>query len=82
MDEYIRKEDAVDELRKEPIFSDSWNTLAEARDRIKALKHADVLPYTLSPDGILTITVPRGTIYNTVLVQEEGVQVMECPYED
>lgn len=43
-DEYIRKADAVDELRFKPIFSDAWNALGEARDRIKAIKPADVAP--------------------------------------
>ena len=43
-DEYIRKQDAVDELQFEPIFSDAWNALGEARDRIKAIKPADVIP--------------------------------------
>ncbi len=45
-DEYIRKQDAVDELRFEPIFSDAWNALREARDRIKAMPFADVIEIT------------------------------------
>lgn len=35
---------------------------------------ADVLPYTIDPDGTLTITVPKGTEVSRVLVQEEGTQ--------
>ncbi len=51
-DEYIRKADAVDELRFEPIFSDTWNVLREARDRIKAIKPADVTPVVFCKDCI------------------------------
>lgn len=49
-DEYIRKQDAVDELQFEPIFSDAWNALGEARDRIKSIKPADVVPVVRCKD--------------------------------
>ena len=44
------------------------------QSRIRELTHADVLPYTIDPDGTLTITVPKGTTVNRVLVQEDGTQ--------
>ena len=44
MAEYVEKDDAIRELEKEPVFSDAWNALREARDRIRKLPPADVVP--------------------------------------
>jgi len=44
MAEYVEKDDAIRELEKEPVFSDAWNALREARDRIIGLHAADVAP--------------------------------------
>ena len=44
------------------------------QSRIRELTPADVVPYTIAPDGTLTITVPKGTEVSRVLVQEDGTQ--------
>ena len=44
------------------------------QSRIRELTPADVLPYSIDPDGTLTITVPKGTTVNRGLVQEDGTQ--------
>lgn len=44
---------------------------------VDSIKHAAVLPYSIDPDGTLTITVPKGTTVNRVLVQEDGTQWRE-----
>lgn len=44
------------------------------QSRIRELTPADVVPYTIAPDGTLTITVPKGTTVSRVLVQEDGTQ--------
>jgi len=43
MAEYIEKDAATRELEKEPVFSDAWNALREARDRIRGLPAAGVI---------------------------------------
>jgi hypothetical protein len=78
---YVRKQDAVDALEEtehEPWYLHKdleWMSgVLEAKDVIKSLEPAAVLPYTIDPDGTLTITVPKGTTVNRVLVQEDGTQ--------
>ena len=44
------------------------------QSKIRELTPADVVPYTIAPDGTLTITVPKGTEVSRVLVQEDGTQ--------
>ena len=62
--EYIRKQDAVD-------MCGGYGCLAHLMSTIKP---ADVVPYSIAPDGTLTITVPKGTEVSRVLVQEDGTQ--------
>lgn len=44
------------------------------QSRIRELTPADVVSYTIAPDGTLTITVPKGMKVGRVLVQEDGAQ--------
>lgn len=62
--EYISKLDAID-------MCGGYGCLAHLMSRIKP---AAVLPYSIDPDGTLTITVPKGTTVKRVLVQEDGTQ--------
>lgn len=76
MDEYIRKQDAVSAVnhaldRETLLFSFVRKVAISA---LKGLHAAEVLPYSIDPDGTLTITVPKGTTVNRVLVQEDGTQ--------
>ena len=51
---------------------------------IKTPTAADVVPYSISPDGTLTITVPKGTYkkINRVLVEEDGTHWGGLCYAD
>ena len=49
----------------------TWN---EVYNAIGELSSADVIPYSIDPDGTLTITVPKGMKVSRVLVQEDGTQ--------
>jgi len=83
MAEYVEKDDAIRELEKEPVFSDAWNALREARDRIRKLPPADVVPYSIGPDGTLTVTVPKGTKrIGRILIEEDGTQYGGLFYPD
>lgn len=81
-DEYIRREDAVDAICSECtvdkpttcstiIKGDNW---CEEVHILLNLPPADVVPYSIAPDGTLTITVPKGTKVGRVLMQEDGAQ--------
>ena len=42
---------------------------------INPLKPADVVPYSISSDGTLTVTVPKGTKrIGRILIEEDGTQ--------
>ena len=71
-DEYIRREDAVDAMGKA-----QW-----AKDRLLEIEPADVVPYSIEPDGTLTVTVPQGIKVGRVLVQEDGTHCGGLYYAD
>lgn len=81
-DDLISRQGAIDALRKRipkhPLESHYEEGiavgLARAENTIEALKPAAVLPYSIEPDGTLTITVPKGTTVSRVLVEEDGTQ--------
>ena len=74
-DDYIYREDAVSRISDLLVFElkmkrcPTWN---EVYNAIGELPSADVLPYSIDPDGTLTITVPKGMKVGRVLVEEEG----------
>lgn len=81
MDEYIRKHDAVD------VASEDGKKIPTVVIRImhdiKALPAADVVPYSIDPDGTLTVTVPKGTKrIGRILIEEEGTQYGGLFYPD
>lgn len=78
---YIKKQKAIDILKqrkREPWYLHKdldWdNGVAEAISDIEHIEPDNVVPYSIDPDGTLTITVPKGTEVSRVLVQEEGRQ--------
>ena len=80
---YIKKQKAIDTLKqrkREPWYLHKdldWdNGVAEAISDIEYIEPADVVPYSINPDGTLTITVPKD-IYkkvSRVFVQEDDTQ--------
>lgn len=81
MDDYISRQAAIDAFNrikntlKNPKTA-HYDTLMfyEIEDVLEDVEPADVLPYSIDPDGTLTITVPKGMKVGRVLVQEDGTQ--------
>ena len=61
-DEYIRKADAI----KQCGFG---MTSLHIADNLRKMPPADVVPYSISDDGTMTITVPKGMAVGRVFVQ-------------
>ena len=96
MSDYIRREDAVNALAKTmptPATPDGAGefdheihiadeAFADAIRIIESLEPADVVPYSIEPDGTLTVTVPQGIKVGRVLVQEDGTHCGGLYYAD
>lgn len=76
MDEFISKQDAVDAVKH------AWAKGVEPSQYIESLEPADVVPYSIEPDGTLTVTVPKCTKVGRVLVQEDGTHCGGLYYAD
>ena len=90
MSDYIERQVAIDALEKVAGFfpykipgnadtydkyNEAWNdAIGRAEMEMESLEPAEVLPYTIAPDGTLTVTVPKGTEVSRVLVEEDGTQ--------
>ncbi len=61
-DEYIRKVDAI----KQCGFG---MTSLHIADNLRKMLPADVVPYSISDDGTMTIKVPKGMAVGRVFVQ-------------
>ena len=76
MDEYIRRQAAIDAFNrikntlKNPETA-HYDTLMfyEIEDVLEDVEPADVVPYSISDDGTMTITVPKGMAVGRVFVQ-------------
>lgn len=72
-DKYILKRDAID-------MCGGYGELAYA---MSGIKNADVLPYSIDPDGTLTITVPKGMKrIDRILIEEDGTRYGRLFYPD
>lgn len=83
--EYIRKQDASEWLKQygQDVLHGKYKfSLMYIWKNIMDLPSADVVPYSIDPDGTLTITVPKGTTVSRVLVQEDGTQWGGLYYAD
>jgi len=80
-DEYIRREDAKDALQ-EKVFHNPTDEFYGAMQVLDELEPADVVPYSIEPDGTLTVTVPKCTKVGRVLVQEDGTHCGGLYYAD
>ena len=80
-DEYIRKQDVKDELQ-EKVFHNLTDEFYGAMQVLDELEPADVVPYSIEPDGTLTVTVPKCTKVGRVLVQEDGTHCGGLYYAD
>ena len=92
MDDYIRREDAFDavearitELMTHPEFRRKHLDidLSGIIRNISAIIPADVVPYSIEPDGTLTVTVPKGTKrIGRILIDEDGTHYGGMFYPD
>ena len=82
-DEYIRKQDAKDALQ-EKVFHNLTDEFYGAMQVLDELEPAYVVPYSIAPDGTVTITVPKGTYkkIKRVLVEEDGTHCGGLYYAD
>ena len=85
MSEYIRKEDVLNlpQSVERNLCGEIVERSIDVKD-IESLKPADVVPYSIAPDGMLTITVPKGTYEKVrrVLVEEDGTHWGGLYYAD
>ena len=96
MDDLISRQAAIDALAKNmptPATPDGAGefdheihiadeAFADAIRIIESLEPADVVPYSIEPDGTLTVTVPKCTKVGRVLVQENGTHCGGLYYAD
>lgn len=83
-DEYIRKAEAIEAVdfgitlasainletgEWSELFKRENDELRKAIERIQKIELADVVPYSISDDGTMTITVPKGMAVGRVFVQ-------------
>ena len=72
MSDYIRRKDAVDAVKH------AWAKGIEPSQYIESIEPADVVPYSIEPDGTLTVTVPKGTKrIGRILIEEVSVKFDE-----
>jgi len=81
MSDYISKQDAKDALQ-EKVFHNLTDEFYGAMQVLDELEPADVVPYSIEPDGTLTVTVPKCTKVGRVLVQEDGTHCGGLYYAD
>ena len=84
MTDYISRQAAIDgkisiqRANGVEIYTDE----AVPVEHLKNVSAADVVPYSIEPDGTLTVTVPKCTKVGRVLVQEDGTHCGGLYYAD
>lgn len=88
-DEYIRREDAVDTINANADDLEQNGGIPYAQGAramaivVEQMSPADVVPYSIEPDGTLTVTVPKGTKrIGRILIEEDGTQYGGLFYPD
>lgn len=75
MSDYIRRQDAVEKCGEWYVEEGpEEGFIGTVSQMLDMFSPAAVLPYTIAPDGTLTVTVTKGTEVSRVLVQEDGTQ--------
>ena len=91
MDEYISKRAAIDMICSKCTVDtpNSCSTIQEGDDWCEEMYYllktpaADVAPYSIDPDGTLTVTVPKGMKrIGRILIEEDGTQYGGLFYPD
>lgn len=88
-DEYIRKADAVDKINANADGLEQNGGIPYAQGAramaivVWQMPPADVVPYSIDPDGTMTVTVPKGTKrIGRILIEEDGTQYGGMFYPD
>lgn len=87
MDEYISRQTVIEAVQQAIIKEYDRNygvidsdIVYEILDNLSA---ADVVPYSIDPDGTLTIIIPKGTKrIGRILIEEDGTQYGGLFYPD
>ncbi len=91
MAEYIEKQAAIKMICSSCAVDkpESCSTIQEGDDWCEEVSlllktpAADVVPYSIEPDGTLTVTVPKGmTRVGRILIEEDGTQYGGLFYPD
>lgn len=81
-------------INADELIEHVWRDRVDSRERIANLVEsmptikgtipaADVAPYSIEPDGTLTVTVPKGTKrIGRILIEEDGTQYGGLFYPD
>lgn len=87
--DYIRRKDAVDEINVNADGLEQNGGIPYAQGAramaivVEQMPPADVLPYSIDPDGTLTITVPKGTKrIGRILIEEDETRYGGMFYPD
>ena len=88
-DEYIRKADTVNEINVNADDLEQNGGIPYAQGAramaivVEQMPPADVVPYSIAPDGTLTITVPKGTKrIGRIFIEEDGTRYGRLFYPD
>lgn len=86
MADYVERLDALKELALldtgEEEFTDNISRI-RATIAISNIPAANVVPYSIEPDGTLIVTVPKGTKkIGRILIEEDGTQYGGLFYPD
>ena len=92
MDDYISRHkmlDAIDKLKIIPSLDGMGKPTSTEDFRVQFLgtvlkvPAVDVVPYSINPDGTLTVIVPKGTKrIGRILIEEDGTQYGGLFYPD
>lgn len=87
MNDYIERQVAIEAIQQAIIkeYDRNYGVIDSdiVYEILDDLPAADVVPYSIEPDGTMTITVPKGTKrIGRILIEEDGTQYGGLFYPD
>ncbi len=87
MDEYTSRQTVIEAVQQAIIkeYDRNYGVIDSdiVYEILDNLSVADVVPYSIDPDGTLTITIPKGTKrIDRILIEEDGTQYGGLFYPD
>lgn len=81
--DYISRQAAIIEMMDNDVDHAQGTDGREIIQILEDIPAADVAPYSIDPDGTLTVTVPKGTKrIGRILIEEDGTQYGGLFYPD